>query len=190
MKVDIRGHRLASDEVLSIEEQTGVIQARDEEELDDIDDDLDSVQWIPNGRTLRNRRARSRQPTSNHLEGTDSEDDSLLSLRVGDSNAASQSTNNVPEDIQELVDAEQDYSRRKLIEEGWNRQNRLIASDIADLSSVKLKSFLSLSDELEAQVAKVADLPKKGNATLLTKGAGCKGGNDEDFTFSVDTDLY
>jgi hypothetical protein len=113
MKVDIRGRRLLSNELLSAEDQSGLLAANDHEELDDHDDSTD-VAWIPNGRILREcEEARATATDGNY----DSDGEMNTGTMVGGSHAATASA-----EFADLVDEERDDLRRSLLSDGWKQR--------------------------------------------------------------------
>ena len=172
IRVDTRGYRLTSGEVLSTEDQSGILPANDNEDLDDGEESMDT--WIPNGRILRARE---------EANGGVSESD--IDLEWG-----AEAGSKVPPDIAELLTEENDTTRHTLLSSAWKQRNHLVAEDIADLASSKLKDFLSLDPKIsngdnEGSASKV----KTGNAAKLLKGAGSSVvASEQDFELS-DTDL-
>jgi hypothetical protein len=185
MKIDIRGRRLLDNDLLLPEEQRGLLRANDHEDLDDDEETMDA--WIPNGRVVRERREKRQQ----HSIDSDIDDD-FPGDREDDSEDDSDGDtgdNGIQADIAECIDQETDESRKLMMREASEQRSRLIAGDIADLKSKKLSGFLSTNaDSSLADAENDSQLPKRGNSTLLSKGAGSRKGATRDFSFT-DADL-
>jgi hypothetical protein len=169
MSVDIRGRRVTSDDLLLPEQQVGLVPSNDEEDMDEDEDDVDA--WIPNGRILRERALAREQRTSGGAGESDSETELDIALGTNASKSA------LPDDVAHLINTEEDRMRKALLQAGCNQRHRLIASDIADLTSTKLQDLLS-SDNSHQGKRKEGDSDlegssvRRGNAAMRLKGSG------------------
>jgi hypothetical protein len=179
MSVDIRGRQVTSDDLLLPEQQVGLVPSNDEEDMDEDEETMDA--WIPNGRVLR-------EHAEQHATGAMGESGSDLDFDITQGTNLNTSNSSLLDDVSHMINSEEDRTRRLLLQAGCNQRHRLIASDIADLTSSKLQDILSsdIPNQEKHLGEDEGSMARRGNAVMRLKGSGSSVAlTDIDFSVNV-----
>ena len=101
----------------------------------------------------------------------DSDNDELC-IHLASQNSQEMQTIHLTQDIDEVIANEANGTWKAFLKVASSKKQYLIARDVVDLTSAKLKSFFSGDGNLDDEIEEELEIPARGNPCQLKKGVG------------------